>query len=120
VDAVVDPGELTERAVDALAVLGPFGAGNPEPTFVAEALQAKGRLLTAKNGGTAHLKLVLPEAPALDTIGWGLGPRLSEVDGPVDLAFQPSIDTWNGRTRVSLKIRDFRAAEAAVLSRTGS
>jgi single-stranded-DNA-specific exonuclease len=120
VDAVVDPGELTERAVDALAVLGPFGAGKPEPTFVAEALQAKGRLLTAKNGGTAHLKLVLPEAPALDTIGWGLGPRLSEVDGPVDLAFQPSIDTWNGRTRVSLKIRDFRAAEAAVLSRTGS
>ncbi|HET6983482.1 MAG TPA: single-stranded-DNA-specific exonuclease RecJ [Myxococcaceae bacterium] len=120
VDAVVHPEELTERAVDALAVLGPFGAGNPEPTFVAEALQAQGRLLTAKNGGTAHLKLVLPEAPALDTIGWGLGPRLAEVDGPVDLAFQPSIDTWNGRTRVSLKIRDFRAAEAAVLSRTGS
>jgi single-stranded-DNA-specific exonuclease len=120
VDAVVDPGELTERAVDALAVLGPFGAGNPEPTFVAESLQAQGRLLTAKNGGATHLKLVLPDAPALDTIGWGLGPRLSEVDGPVDLAFQPSIDTWNGRTRVSLKIRDFRAAEAAVLSRTGS
>jgi single-stranded-DNA-specific exonuclease len=120
VDAVVHPEELTERAVDALAVLGPFGAGNPEPTFVAEALQAKGRLLTAKNGGAAHLKLVLPEAPALDTIGFGLGPRLAEVDGPVDLAFQPSVDTWNGRTRVSLKIRDFRAAEAAVLSRTGS
>jgi single-stranded-DNA-specific exonuclease len=120
VDAVVHPEELTERAVDALAVLGPFGAGNPEPTFVAEALQAQGRLLTAKNGGAAHLKLVLPEAPSLDTIGWGLGPRLGEVDGPVDLAFQPSIDTWNGRTRVSLKIRDFRAAEAAVLSRTGS
>jgi single-stranded-DNA-specific exonuclease len=120
VDAVVHPEELTERAVDALAVLGPFGAGNPEPTFVAEALQAQGRLLTAKNGGAAHLKLVLPEAPSLDTIGWGLGPRLGEVDGPVDLAFQPSIDTWNGRTRVSLKIRDFRAAETAVLSRTGS
>ncbi|HEY1907894.1 MAG TPA: single-stranded-DNA-specific exonuclease RecJ [Myxococcaceae bacterium] len=120
VDAVVHPEELTERAVDALAVLGPFGAGNPEPTFVAEALRAQGRLLTAKNGGAPHLKLVLPEAPALDTIGFGLGPRLAEVDGAVDLAFQPSIDTWNGRTRVSLKIRDFRAAEAAVLSRTGS
>ena len=57
---------------------------------------------------------------ARGTIGGGRGPRLTEVDGPVDLAFQPSIDTWNGRTRVSLKIRDFRAAEAAVLSRTGS
>ena len=68
----------------------------------------------------AHLKLVLSSAPALDTIGFGMGPRLPEVDGPVDLAFQPSVETWNGRTRVSLKLRDLRAAEAAVLSPTGS
>src|SRR5262249_56193585 len=32
VDALVDPGELTERAVGALAALGPFVAANPEPT----------------------------------------------------------------------------------------
>jgi single-stranded-DNA-specific exonuclease len=120
VDALVHPDELTERAVGALAALGPFGAGNPEPTFVAESLQAQARLVTAKKGGVAHLKLVLPEAPAIDTIGFGLGPRLAEVDGRVDLAFQPSLDTWNGRTRVSLKIRDLRAAEAAALSPTGS
>lgn len=120
VDAIVWPEELTERAVDALAALGPFGAGNPEPMFVAESLHAEGRIVTAKKGGVAHLKLVLPDAPAIDTIGWGLGPRLAEVEGPVDLAFQPSIETWNGRTRVSLKIRDLRATEAAVLSPTGS
>ena len=120
VDVVVQPDELTERAVGALAALGPFGAGNPEPTFVAESLRAQGRIVTAKNGGVAHLKLVLPSAPALDTIGFGMGPRLPEVDGPVDLAFQPSVETWNGRTRVSLKLRDLRAAEAAVLSPTGS
>jgi len=120
VDVVVQPEELTERAVGALAALGPFGAGNPEPTFVAESLRAQGRIVTAKNGGVAHLKLVLPSAPALDTIGFGMGPRLPEVDGPVDLAFQPSVETWNGRTRVSLKLRDLRAAEAAVLSPTGS
>ncbi|HZJ56478.1 MAG TPA: single-stranded-DNA-specific exonuclease RecJ [Myxococcaceae bacterium] len=120
VDAIVHPEELTERAVGALAALGPFGAGNPEPIFVAESLHAEGRLVTAKGGGAPHLKLVLPDAPSLDTIGWGLGPRLGEVDGPVDLAFQPSLDTWNGRTRVSLKIRDLRAADTAVLSATGS
>jgi len=120
VDAVVDPGELTERAVGGLAALGPFGAGNPEPTFVAESLQAQATIVAAKQGGVAHLKLLLPEAPALDTIGFGLGPRLTEVDGPVDLAFQPSLETWKGRTRVSLKIRDLRASESAVLSPTGS
>jgi single-stranded-DNA-specific exonuclease len=120
VDAVVQPEELTEHAVGALAALGPFGAGNPEPIFVAESLHAQGRLVTAKKGGVAHLKLVLPDSPAIDTIGFGLGPRLGEVDGPVDLAFQPSIDTWKGRIRVSLKIRDFRPSEVTALSRTGS
>jgi single-stranded-DNA-specific exonuclease len=120
VDALVQPEELTERAVSALAALGPFGAGNPEPLFVAESLHARGRIVAAKSGGVAHLKLVLPDAPSIDAIGFGLGPRIAELDGPIDLAFQPSIDTWNGRTRVSLKIRDFRAAEGAVLSRTGS
>jgi single-stranded-DNA-specific exonuclease len=120
VDALVHPDELTEHAIGALAALGPFGAGNPEPIFVAGSLHAEARLVTAKSGGTAHLKLVLPQAPAIDTIGFGMGPRLGEVDGPVDLAFQPSLETWKGRTRVSLKIRDFRAADAAVLSATGS
>jgi len=120
VDVVVEPGELTERAVGALAALGPFGAGNPEPTFVAESLHAEARIVTAKSGGVAHLKLVLPAAPALDAIGFGMGPRLPELEGPVDLAFQPSVETWNGRTRVSLKLRDLRASEAAVLSPTGS
>lgn len=118
VDAVVQPEELTEHAVGALAALGPFGAGNPEPIFVAQSLLARGRIVSGKSG--AHLKLLLPDSPALDTIGFGMGQRLPEVDGPVDLAFQPSIETWNGRTRVSLKIRDLRAAEAALLSPTGS
>ncbi len=120
VDVVVDPGELTERAVGALAALGPFGAGNPEPTFVAESLHAEARIVTAKNGGVAHLKLVLPDAPALDTIGFGMGPRLAELEGRVDLAFQPSVETWKGRTRVSLKLRDLRATEVGVLSPTGT
>jgi len=120
VDALVHPDELTEHAVGALAALGPFGAGNPEPIFVAESLHAEARIVTARNGGAAHLKLVLPQAPAIDTIGFGMGPRLGEVDGPVDLAFQPSLETWKGRTRVSLKIRDFRTADSAELSATGS
>jgi len=38
----------------------------------------------------------------------------------VDLAFQASIDTWNGEERVSLKLRDLRVSDAAVLPATGS
>ena len=49
-----------------------------------------------------------------------MGPRLAELEGRVDLAFQPSVETWKGRTRVSLKLRDLRATEVGVLSPTGT
>ena len=120
VDAVVDPSELSARAVDALSVLAPFGAGNPEPAFVARSVVAYPRIVENRTGGAHHLKLILPASPRLDAIGFGMAPRAGELEGPVDLAFQASLDTWNGEERVSLKLRDLRASEPAVLPRTGS
>lgn len=73
-----------------------------------------------RKGGAHHLKLVLPAAPRLDAIGFGMATRAGELEGPVDLAFQASLDTWNGEERVSLKLRDLRVSENAVLSPTGS
>ena len=120
VDAVVDPSELSARAVEALSVLAPFGAGNPEPAFVARSVVASPRIVENRKGGAHHLKLILPASPRLDAIGFGMATRAGELEGPVDLAFQASIDTWNGEERVSLKLRDLRASESAVLPATGS
>ncbi|MGO8969428.1 MAG: single-stranded-DNA-specific exonuclease RecJ [Myxococcaceae bacterium] len=110
VDAVVEPEELTERAVDGLSVLGPFGQGNPEPLLAARGLQARSRVLQSKRGGAGHLKLSLPEAPRLDAIGFGMAERAGETDGPVDLAFQATVDEYRGQRRVALKLKDLRAA----------
>ena len=120
VDAEVDPSELSTRAVEALSVLAPFGAGNPEPAFVARSVVACPRIVENRKGGPHHLKLILPASPRLDAIGFGMGTRAGELEGPVDLAFQASIDTWNGEERVSLKLRDLRVSDAAVLPATGS
>jgi single-stranded-DNA-specific exonuclease len=94
--------------------------GNPEPAFVARSVVAHPRIVESRRGGDHHLKLILPGSPRLDAIGFGMAPRAAELEGPVDLAFQASLDTWNGEERVSLKLRDLRAAEPAVLPRTGS
>ncbi len=110
VDALVEPSELTERAVEGLAVLGPFGQGNPEPVLAARGLRARSRVLQSKRGGAGHLKLSLPEAPGLDAIGFGMAERAGETDGRVDLAFQATVDEYRGQRRVALKLKDLRVA----------
>ena len=111
VDAVVTPRELDERAVEALQKLGPFGQGNPEPVLALRRQVARPRVLTPKTGyGSAHLKLALLDAPDMDAIGFGMGDRLSVVEGPVDLAFQVGMDTFRGQRRVSLRLKDLRSA----------
>ncbi|PTL76194.1 single-stranded-DNA-specific exonuclease RecJ [Vitiosangium sp. GDMCC 1.1324] len=111
VDAVVGVSELDERAVEALQRLGPFGQGNPEPVLVLRHQVARPRVLASKSGGGAgHLKLALVDAPAVDAIGFGMADRLALTEGPVDLAFQASFDTFRGQRRLSLKLKDLRAA----------
>ena len=107
---LVEPGELTERAVTGLSVLGPFGQGNPEPVLAARGLSARTRVLASKRGGAGHLKLSLPEAPRLDAIGFGMAERAGEATGKVDLAFQATVDEYRGQRRVALKLKDLRAA----------
>jgi len=111
VDAVVGMNELDERAVEALQKLGPFGQGNPEPVLVLRHQVARPRVLASKSGvGAGHLKLALVDAPAVDAIGFGMADRLALTEGPVDLAFQAGFDTYRGQRRLSLKLKDLRAA----------
>jgi len=111
-DALVRPEELDERGAEAVAALGPFGAGNPNPVFAARAASVQPRILPSKRDGEkGHLKLKLDAAPKLDAIGFSMADRAALAEGPVDLAFQLGIDEWNGRRRVQLKLKDLRAAK---------
>ncbi len=111
VDAVVTPSELDEAGVEAVHGLAPFGQGNPEPTFVTRRVVGRPKVVQSKREGRPdHLKLAIESAPHLDAIGFGLADRLSLTEGPVDLAYQVSLDEWNGLRRVSLRLRDVRAA----------
>ena len=102
------PAELTERAVRRPRALGSLRRGEPRAHLRRRVAPCRRPAHHREERRRAHLKLVLPASPALDTIGFGMGPRLLELEGPVDLAFQPSVDTWNGA--------DPRLAQAARLS----
>jgi single-stranded-DNA-specific exonuclease len=113
VDAVVEAEELDEEAVVALGTLAPFGMGNPEPVLALRSQRVSPRVLPNKlPGEPGHLKLSLGAAPLIDCIGFRLGDRAALAGGLVDLAFQASMDEFRGARRVSLKLKDLRAALA--------
>jgi single-stranded-DNA-specific exonuclease len=104
IDGWVTEGDVTERAAEDLARLGPFGAGHPEPVFALRGAATRARTVGAEG---AHLKLALGR---LDAIGFGLGDRLAACAGPLDAAFTIGFDEWDGARRLQLKLRDVRPA----------
>ncbi|BCR05428.1 single-stranded-DNA-specific exonuclease RecJ [Desulfuromonas versatilis] len=99
--------ELTFETVEQLGGFAPFGAGNPEPTFVLRGVRAQ----QAQVVGNAHLRFVARQGGyTLPGIGFGLGSRLSELAGEVDLLVAPGLNDWQGRVSVQLRVKDLRPA----------
>ena len=105
VDAEVRLAEVDERLASELAQLGPFGQANPGPLLV-----TRGSRVTAvrRVGNDKHLKLTLEDSSSTtrSAIGFGLGDRPVEVGAHLDLAFVPTISTYQGRRSAELEVAD--------------
>lgn len=106
-DAAIGAAEITGDLAAAIAKLGPFGAGNPEPAL----LLAGADVLDRRTVGNGHLKLrVRSQGLHFDAIGFGLAASFPEGAARVDLAFLPEFNTFQGITSVQLKLRALRPA----------
>jgi single-stranded-DNA-specific exonuclease len=105
IDAEVPLAEVDERLAEELAALGPFGQENPAPVLV-----TRNAKVTAvrRVGGDQHLKLTLEDDRMTQrtAIGFRLGDRPVEVGCRLDLAFVPTISTWQGRRSAELEVSD--------------
>lgn len=111
VDSEVRLNEITLTLLREIGTLHPFGAGNPEPTFVVRDLN----VLNARVVGEKHLKMTVRQGGSLpfDSIGFGmksLEDRGLSPNTPIDVACTPELNHWNGYDRIQLRIRDIRAA----------
>ena len=105
VDAEVRLSEVDERLAQELSGLGPFGQENPAPLLVtrrAKVTQAR------RVGDGSHLKLTLEDHQQIQrtAIGFGLGERPVESGAFVDVAFVPTVSTWQGRRSAELEVAD--------------
>jgi single-stranded-DNA-specific exonuclease len=121
-DALLVDGALTARAATAelhatLAVAGPFGAGNPEPVI---ALPAH-TIAYVEEVGQAHLRARLQSgdgsainAIAFRAAGQKLGAALLKNRGrTVHVAGTLSVDRWQGKERIQLRMIDVAPTDPA-------
>lgn len=112
-DQDLDLGQVRPALLNVLDTLEPHGQGNPEPVFRARNVEVlKVRTVgDLSDGKVGHLKLALrssEEGHAIDAIWFGMGDADIEVGGKVELLYTPSINTWNGRSTLQLRVRDLK------------
>ena len=110
IDAVSQLREFRIAAVSELSLLGPFGAGNPQPIFATKGvrLASPPRKVGARGD---HLQLAITDNTAsIRCIGFRFGKlekKLLEHEF-FNVAYQPQINTYNGNSNVEFVISDIQ------------
>jgi len=114
VDARVALDELGDETPHALAALGPFGEGNPEPALATQGLVLK--VLQPVGRENQHLRMQVTDGKRyLSAIAFGKGPLAQElhVGDAVDLIYRPEIHEWRGDRSLQLTVRAIRPSRGA-------
>lgn len=113
VDSLVDLGELTLEAVDALSALAPFGQENLTPRYLARNVRLAN--CRAVGAGKNHLACTLTDGvSSVDAIMFhcdGIDEFMA-CGSVVDAAFQVQIDEWRGRRTVKCMLDVVEPASA--------
>lgn len=108
IDLELTPDDITVDLVEEISKMEPFGSSNPSPVFAIKNLKIKQKRLMGENQN--HLRLIVQQgANELTCVRWQQG-DISLVNGdPLDIAFHPQINEYNGNTSVQLIIDDIHS-----------
>lgn len=108
IDLLLEPDDVTVDLVEQISQLEPFGQSNPSPIFAIKNLKIKEKRLMGDNKN--HLRLrCIGGSTELTCIRWKDG-DISLVQGdPLDIAFHPQINEYNGNTSVQLILDDIHS-----------
>lgn len=107
VTATVGLSELTVDSIGALEMLQPFGQGNKKPLLASTGVTMRNRSRVGADG--AHLRFLATDGVTCVPAIMFRAPdveRAAACDGAVDLVFEAVNETWQGRTKPKLMVRD--------------
>jgi len=111
IDAEAPLSAFTLQAVQQIERLAPFGQSNARPLLCTTDVTLAEPPRTMGNGGH-HLALKLTQyGVTFRAVAFGGGDWIDELallDGPIDIAFRPVINSYRGRQNVELHLVDWR------------
>jgi len=110
VDLVLPSDLISLNLWEKINKLSPFGIGNPQPVFSGQARIKNFRTVGNQN---SHLKLELllgqnKDGLVFSAIGFGMGSLAGQlkIDQQVQIAYNLSLNEWNQRKNIELKLKD--------------
>lgn len=107
--AWITPEQITEKFMEELEALHPFGQGNPEPVFGVRGVVLRQPPEVFKEH---HFRFAFEDGRGrrLHGVAWKFAHRLPPVDEVLDLAVELKWNHFNGRKFLQLGLIDWRAA----------
>ena len=121
VSATVDLSELDVDTVRQLSLLEPFGQGNRVPLLAATGVTMADRAAVGRTGehmrfvatdGLSNVPAIMFRVPDID--------RMLSCDRAVDLVFEAVAETWQGRTKTKLMVKDVLCPDSPTARDGGS
>lgn len=112
IDAYVTLPDITDRFMEELSCLAPFGAGNSKPTFACRKVLLKEIRPIGQN--QQHLRLKVGQRDRLNpVIAFGFGDFADKLAGEqtIDLAFFPEYNVFRNKKTLQLRAQDIRMDE---------
>ncbi len=113
-DATVTLAELSEPTVRSILEMGPFGEGNRRPRFATGPVELVGQPRVVGKT-SAHLQLTVTDGTlAVKGIAFGAADQAEALidAGSFRVAFEPIVNTFNGRSSVEMQVVDFQIGES--------
>ena len=108
VDTLVSLDEISDKLIEEMNLLRPYGHCNPRPMLAARGVPVLQSKVVGKDAAHLKLRLAAHNHSAMDGIGFRLGACAEVVatGEAVDLAFVPGINEFNGRRSLQIEVKE--------------
>lgn len=118
-DGYLELRSLTMELMEEIKTLSPFGMGNPSPKFIFTDVMVQSYQLIKDQ----HLRCQFSQGDGMVVEGMGFHMKESPLgkvlmdrsQRPLDLVASPKLDTWGGKTKITLMIEDATFASSQIM-----
>lgn len=101
--------DLTEKILNDLNQMAPFGQGNPEPILALKNISLSQE--PRKVGSGDHFQFSVNNGTQnISGIAWNMPENIPSMSEKIDLAFKLKLNSWNGRKALQMVLEDWRVS----------